>query len=71
MDPKNPTPEPKAPGPSRPGETPSRETRTSERPLTDNERHAGTESSENEKVRRSNLAGDQDVDDADSDDTGR
>jgi len=69
MDSQNPTSEPGNPHTSRPDETPSRETRTGDRPLTDNQRHAGTE--QNEKVRRSNLAGDQDVDDADSDDTGR
>jgi uncharacterized FAD-dependent dehydrogenase len=69
MDSKNPTPKPNTPKTSRPDETPSRETRTGERPLTDNQRHVGTE--QDEKVRRSNLAGDQDVDDADSDETDR
>jgi len=63
MDPKNPTPEQHGPGASRPSEAPSRETRTDERPLTDNERRSGTE--QDDKERRSNLAGDQDVDDAD------
>ena len=66
MEPRNPSPEPKAPGTSRPDEAPSRETRTGDRPLTDNERHAGKEQSD--KVRRSNLAGDQDVAGSDSDD---
>jgi hypothetical protein len=63
MERKNPSSEPAKPGTSRPDETPSRESRPGDRPLTDNERHAGTEQSE--KIRRSNLAGDQDVDDAD------
>jgi hypothetical protein len=67
MDPKNPTPEKHGPGTSQPGETPSRETRPEERPLTDNERSSGTE--QDDKERRSNLAGDQDVDE--SDDTDR
>jgi len=63
MDPKNPTPDSESPGTSKPGETPSRDTSPEKRPLTDNERRSGTEQSD--KAHRSNLAGDQDVDDAD------
>jgi hypothetical protein len=72
MDPKNTSnssTNPSSPGTSRPGETPSRETRPESRPLTDNERHAGTE--QDDKVRRSNLAGDQDVESEGPDDTER
>ena len=67
MDPQHPTPEPQNPDTTR--ETPSREARPESRPLTDNERHAGKEQSD--KVRRSNLAGDQDVAGSDTDDTDR
>jgi hypothetical protein len=53
-----------------PGDQPSRDTRPEERPLTDNERRTRPEQDQDSQeamTRRSNLAGDQDVEDTDED----
>jgi hypothetical protein len=54
-----------------PGDEPERQTKPEERPLTDNERRRSPEQDQNDKVRRSNQAGDQDVDDTDDNESDR
>ena len=63
----NPTNTPQNPGgskPSEPGPQTSREAKPEQESKIGNDRGGRSESSETEKERRSNLAGDQDVDDA-------
>lgn len=64
----NPTKTPKNPGDAKTsvrGPQTSHEAKPEQKTKIDNDRDSGSESSQAEKERRSNLAGDQDVDDGD------